>query len=283
MKLDILTADEKTVPPNYMIEGMLGLWRNAGWDICIRPLGRIERKPDLIIAHIDRTFVDAGLLTREREAAPVVNGAVTDISKRTISAALVTRDDGYEGAVMVKSNLNFHGAAERRARPLPVRVADALWRKTKTFLPADWTRENLHYRYPIYDRKAELPAWIWNDPAYVVERFLPERDGEFYVTRTWVFLGDRNHVRLNRSLSPIVKSENTVSHEPLDAIPPELQALRRKLGFDYGKFDYVERDGQAILLDANKTPTMTGRTPRHMELLRRFADGISGFSAKGAA
>jgi len=29
---------------------------------------------------------------------------------------------------------------------------------------------------------------------------------------------------------------------------------RRKLGFDYGKFDFVVHEGRAVLLDANKTP-----------------------------
>jgi len=29
---------------------------------------------------------------------------------------------------------------------------------------------------------------------------------------------------------------------------------RRKLGFDYGKFDYVVHEGRAHLLDANRTP-----------------------------
>lgn len=283
MKIDIATAGEDAIPPNYMIEGMLGLWRAAGHDLLIRPLGRLSRRPDVTIAHVDRTYVDEALLAREREAAPVINGAVTDISKRTISTALVTPDDAYDGAVMVKSNLNFHGAAERRARALPVRIADALWRKTKTILPKGWTRETLHYRYPIYDSKAELPAWIWTDPNYVVERFLPERDGDLYVTRSWIFFGDRDHTRISRSHSPIVKAENTVSHEALDGPPEDLRAIRRKLGFDYGKFDYVEREGRAILFDANKTPTMAGRAPRHMELLGHFADGLAAFARKSSA
>jgi hypothetical protein len=29
--------------------------------------------------------------------------------------------------------------------------------------------------------------------------------------------------------------------------------MRKKLNFDYGKFDYVIHDGRAILLDINKT------------------------------
>ena len=278
MKLDILTAGESTVPPNYMIEGMFSLWRNAGWDILIRPAGAISRTPDVSICHVDRTYIDEAVMRRETAIAPVINGAVTDISKRRISSALVAQADDYAGPVIVKSNLNFHGSAERRARPFAARAMDALIRKAKTALPDNMRRAPIHYDYPIYDQKEDAPAWIWRDQNYIVERFMPERDGELYVTRSWVFFGNRNHVRLCRSTSPIVKSENTVSHDVLDTVPPELEAVRRSFGFDYGKFDYVEIDGVAVLLDANRTPTMTGRTPRHMELLEHFATGLGGFT-----
>jgi hypothetical protein len=34
------------------------------------------------------------------------------------------------------------------------------------------------------------------------------------------------------------------------------------MGMDLGKFDYVEVDGQAVLIDANKTPTAASTMPR---------------------
>jgi len=39
------------------------------------------------------------------------------------------------------------------------------------------------------------------------------------------------------------------------SVPEELHAMWARLGFDFGKFDYVVRDGQIVLLDANRTPT----------------------------
>jgi hypothetical protein len=38
-------------------------------------------------------------------------------------------------------------------------------------------------------------------------------------------------------------------------VPEALRAERARLGFDYGKFDFVVVDGEAVLLDANRTPS----------------------------
>ena len=39
-------------------------------------------------------------------------------------------------------------------------------------------------------------------------------------------------------------------------MPDELRVVRAALGFDYGKFDFVLRNGKPILLDVNRTPTV---------------------------
>jgi hypothetical protein len=43
----------------------------------------------------------------------VINGSVTDISKTVFSDLLVTRDSGYPGPVIVKTNANYGGMRER--------------------------------------------------------------------------------------------------------------------------------------------------------------------------
>jgi hypothetical protein len=50
---------------------------------------------------------------------------------------------------------------------------------------------------------------------------------------------------------------------------------REALGFDYGKFDYVEHDGEPILLDANKTPTFRGDP--EAQRVRWLSSGIEAF------
>jgi hypothetical protein len=86
--------------------------------------------------------------------------------------------------------------------------------------------------------------------------------------RFWVFCGDRE--RCSRYVSPkrMIKAAETIRRETVP-VPPELRVLRQKLGFDYGKFDFVVHEGQAVLLDANNTPG------RPKNLTRMFAAGAS--------
>ncbi|WP_135432437.1 hypothetical protein [Pseudotabrizicola sediminis] len=75
---------------------------------------------------------------------------------------------------------------------------------------------------------------------------------------------------------PLVRVKSIVSHEYLDRPPPEpILRLREEMGFDFGKFDYVVHDGQAILLDANKTPSLV-RSARS-ERVMRLARGVQPF------
>jgi hypothetical protein len=53
-----------------------------------------------------------------------------------------------------------------------------------------------------------------------------------------------------------------------------MRQRRRELGFDFGKLDFVLRDGKAVLLDANRTPALDepelGRTAMLSEGLWSF-------------
>jgi hypothetical protein len=51
-----------------------------------------------------------------------------------------------------------------------------------------------------------------------------------------------------------VKAGSILAREPVP-VPDELRAERQRLGFDYGKFDFVVRDDRPILFDANRTPS----------------------------
>ena len=45
--------------------------------------------------------------------------------------------------------------------------------------------------------------------------------------------------------------------------PGEIVALRQRLGFDFGKFDYVLHQGRSYLLDVNRTPAF-GHSPARL-------------------
>ena len=82
---------------------------------------------------------------------------------------------------------------------------------------------------------------------------------------------------------PVVKAASTVKKEDLQTVPDSLRAERERLGFDFGKFDYVERDGEVFLLDANKTPTVLNAAQRQSEKAGRRIGRLSGVGRQGRA
>jgi hypothetical protein len=107
--------------------------------------------------------------------------------------------------------------------------------------------------YAVYDSIRDVPEDLRNDASLAIDCFMPEREGDMYAIRHWVFCGDQGHC--NRFISPemIIKGGNVLRKEPC-AVPDKLHDLRKAMGFDYGKFDFVMHGDDVFLLDANKTP-----------------------------
>ncbi len=194
--------------------------------------------PDLAILHVDLTRVPAEYLAFAAGFRNCLNATVADIAKTAISGALFADRPDWDGPVIVKSDLNCNGGGEsaKQARrtgqaPAPSPAPD----------------------YPIFARIADVPEHLRNDPSLVIDRFLPEREGELYAIRHWVFCGEQGHCNRFLSPEPIIKGGNVLRKEPCE-VPDALREIRRNLGFDFGKFDFVVHDGDVFLLDANKTP-----------------------------
>jgi hypothetical protein len=60
---------------------------------------------------------------------------------------------------------------------------------------------------------------------------------------------------------------------------PGIREIRKKLGFDYGKFDYVVQSGNVVLFDVNRTPTYSPakKSTTVGEAAARLSEGIYGF------
>ena len=114
---------------------------------------------------------------------------------------------------------------------------------------------------------------------FVVEKFLPEREGEFYCLRQYVFLGESEFSTRTVAPHPIVKSENVIRRDLLEDTPSAVREFRKRLGFDYGKFDYVMRGEEAIVFDVNRTPTYnpSSKAGSASPLLLSLASGIEPF------
>lgn len=216
---------------------------------------------DLAVLHVDLTKVPPDYVRALQQYPRVVNGALLDISKRSISSELVTRGNGYEGPVIVKSDSNCGGVAEAvvaRRRGLRSRV----------------------HGYQVFGRCCDVPQGVWSDPALVVERFLPERVfGGLYRLRLWKFCGDAETLTYCYSHDPIVKGSNVFRREerPTTEVPELLRSVRARLGADFGKFDYATFNGETVLFDVNRTPTITRPQDEELPRIRAFADALKGW------
>lgn len=249
---------------------LAGIWKERGLGVRLIRGPQPGIQPDVVFNSVDLTKTPPEYLAYLERFPVVVNRRVTDISKRRISRHIVARPEDFDGPVIVKTDLNCNGIPEAafasadRPKEAPRVRMDTAW-ETRSWLPT----------YPVLRSTRHVPAGVWSNPHLVVERFLPEREGELFCIRTWLFLGEAERVARFFAKSPVIKSDTIVGRERLFDVPDDLRRLRRELGFDFGKFDFAIVDGKAVLYDANRTPTL-GVIPRSeiIPWLTRFSDGL---------
>lgn len=274
----ITHAIDEFADGGYLFSRVLEKWDSGSLEIeVMRGPDGPPPEADLAICHVDMTAVGEEY-ARWFEGYPrVINGRVLDISKSVFSDQVLTRDDAYDGPVIVKTQNNFGGFREMQARYLagdPDARPDIQrpWKKVE-FLPA----------YPAFASMSGVPLGVWRNPNLVVEKFRPEQgeDGT-YVLRVWIFLGDRGIYYQCVSEEPIIKSHNTIRRVDMNVadVPEELREKRRKLGFDYGKFDFGIVDGEVVLYDVNRTPggsRVSTESERAQRNLRNLSEGLGFF------
>lgn len=259
---------------SYFLGRMAEFWRAWGVEVLVLRDPREHVPADLAILHVDLTVIPSEYLAWVHRFPRCLNRYTSDISKRAVSRQLVRTGDGWAGPVIVKSNLNCGGGKEHELAlkmkvPSEVRLVSG--------------------EYPILESAAQVAPWVWQDSSLVVERFLPERCGEEFCLRTWVFFGDKFTHSICYSDNPVIKSANVLRREPLGEVPETLAAVREELGFDYGKFDYALVDGGVVLYDANRTPTVGRSSNVHFtqdqvrERLRLLAEGLCSYLPIGGA
>lgn len=256
----------------WAINELAQVWNAAG--IKVQYMTGLQMRPpaDVLIVHIDLSVVPQEFLDVAAEYPVAINARVKDIRKRTISRQLVVPGDGWQGPVIVKSNLNCCALGE-----LLVGLRDPSQPKARKF-PFKMQRQT---DYRIFERVDQMPQEYFGDDSVIVERFLPEREGELYYTRSYHFLGSKTTtVRLGSS-QPIVLGHTATSMETIEPHPDVVQ-FREEFGLQYGKIDYVIHEGRAVILDVNKTTGAGGvsNDPRVQELRNYRASGIYDFLPK---
>jgi len=269
----------------YVITQLAECWRMDGYEVLFLTGTSSFVAADLIIVHVDLSMVPESYLEFAGHYPIALNSRVRDIRKSTFATNLLQQGDPYDGPVIVKSDYNFAGIPERKfARPDHRALwTDRLRRKAEqlrslTFVgPRD---------YRIYDCLDQVPRRHFNDPGLVVQKFQPEMDQGMYCVRSLYFLGDSLACVRPKGPHPIVNGETFKSVGRVEPAP-EILIMRQRLGFDYGKFDYVVTGGGPVLLDINKTPGARPGgftdTPEMRALQRELAKGLEAYFLPHAA
>lgn len=224
----------------YSVTRLYPTWRADGHEV-VECFGCGAVEPgDLLFLHVDLSQVPEPYLALAAGYPAAVNGRVGDIRKSVFSPGLLRAGDPWEGPVIVKSERNFAGIPEAQLG-LPRLDGRGL---------APPFRSPMDYRLYAHLRYVPLPVFDCAD--LVVQRFLPELEDGLYHVRSYFFLGSWGRCTRIGSRNPIVKEESKETSRQVD-VHPAILARRVELGLDYGKLDYVVLDGEAVLLDVNKT------------------------------
>lgn len=245
-------------------------WEEDGHDVVF--LFGIDKyvPADLIFVHVDMSVVPNSYLKFAKKYPVAINGKVKDVRKSSYSSLLLQSEDDWEGKVIVKSDKNCAGTPELIRSGLMGRIQKKLLKVVNglnldSITPGILTAMD----YQIYDHLNKVPKAYFYHPGLVIEKFIPEMDGDKYAVRMTSFLGDRSSTIYLKGEHPILKGDTaeTVTHntEP----HPDVEQWKKDLNFDYGKFDYVVTDGTAILLDANKTVGCSASLVDNKELDKR--------------
>ena len=258
----------------YAIDHLRPFWEEDGHRVSYL-FGVRERVPaDLILVHVNLSVVPGEYLDFASRYPIALNAGVRDIRKSSVSKHLVASGDGWDGAVIAKSDLNYAGEPEREYG--------------KTWLERRWpllgrlrmaaTPFATSGHYKIFESPKQVPLTLRLDPRVVLERFVPEIEDGLYHTTIYRFLGDRSACTRFASPQPIVSAKQAVRAEEVEP-HPGIVAWRHRLEIDYGKLDYVVHEDEVVLLDINKTTGSASylSDDRHREIRRHRAEGLYSF------
>lgn len=256
----VILRDREPDPYHFTIDHYALRWKAAGHRV-LDHIGLSEVPPaDLVIVNIDLTVIpEAYRDLIARIPSRVLNGRISDISRRCFSQLLVSRTDAYPGPVIVKTNTNFGGRPEmgkpggnkspvqkllkRLRRPRRTSATPVSWGDLATLNPL---------KYPLFESISTVPADVWDNENLIVERYIRKPGEALNHVCYHIFFGDKEITGRLGSPDPIVKFGNAVSDE-LIPVPEIVRNWRRELDMDFGRLDFVESEGTHYLIDVNKT------------------------------
>ena len=214
-------SHQRAASPFYVVDYLSRLWRQQGLRVDYHYQPQLLPETDLLFLHVDLSVVPLNYRALVAPYKRVINRDIVDIRKTTQSRNRVLPGDNYQGAVVIKTSLNSAGRAEDCAKNhRMIRLSRRLLRPHRRF-HQNWPAEIKPRgtgKYVLLNHCDQVPATVWNDEKWVVERFRPERCGDKFVLREWFFLGEREYHNCEISSEPIFTSGEV--RADLSAPPP---------------------------------------------------------------
>jgi hypothetical protein len=261
LRIDVLhhEGDTPKRAERSMMHHIAQHWKRQGHEV--RELFGCHSEPagDLLILHVNLSVIPDDYLQFAKSYPRAINAGLTDIRKRVISGHLLGEGDDYDGPVIVKTDLNAAGVPERHLGILPPERLSMLQSLKKRIGIKDPFAIHNAEDYLTYPSLAEVPRSVFSNRDLVVEKFLPEQHGEEYFQRRYHFLGDAEYNEVHATSRAIHAGDAErycLRYWEEKEIPEAIKTFRMGLKADFGKIDYVLKDGEVVVFDVNRTPSV---------------------------
>ncbi len=279
--LVVCHPNDRFMTGSYILHAMLLEMKRTGLGMKVQRHWTERPPADLVIPHIDLTVWPDSLIEFLTHYPNVVNRRLADISKRSISEDLLRPGDEWRGPVIVKTDLNYGGIVDRRHEREGAKRGEANSMSAPTARVPQQIRPFYQGRYGVFDTIAAVPSGIWKDPNLIVERYHGERKGALYGLRQLFLVGDAYVMRQLWGPNPVVKGDNITERQWLEGPPPpDVLAVARARGVEFGKIEFTVVDGKAFVFDIARTPTGPTWVKTNPELIARLTRGLQPLLAR---
>ncbi|MFN4184828.1 MAG: hypothetical protein ACK4M6_08565 [Hyphomonas sp.] len=226
-------------------------WRANGIEVIELSGTRTFVEADLLFLNLSRPVIPEEYRRFAAQYPVTFNASAGDLRKHHYADGLLMAGAPYKGPVIVRADQGYTSPVPRAASPFAfIRRFGVHPRATPLKDAPGSVLEN----YRIYPSINDVPADRFG-PDYIVQKFLPEENAGRYVLRQYYFLGDEHFLSLQTSGAAIIRAASPLSLEEWGP-PEELLSLRKRLGLDYGRIDFVEVGGKPFVISVSRSPAL---------------------------
>ena len=254
----------------YTLKHLLPGLAKAGlsYRICDRfdPSGRAQTA----FIHVDLTDLPPPFVCIHEAYPRCVNGRARTISRLLYSRLRLERDADHAGPVIVKTVLNHRGIPERQYEVSGSPGSRLSWDVRRLLIPR--YKAKVCPRYEVFSSLAEVPEEVWSDRRLIVEKFAPGRIELPVIKNRYEFFFN---IELNTrsTFNSLLCDPSTIeSFDVINDVPASVMDVRRSLHLDSGAIDYFMVGGEALVIDANKTVTLTEEWVRDFPAVSRYVE-----------